>query len=232
MANVGGVFVGLLGGLAFSFIVALFEFFWRAMKSSHSTSVLCTEMVKEIKFAISCSSSTKEIKRENNFVRQSVTHSSCFNEENEDESSARASGRVTQLSDQQLGINCLDSTYSNRDRSGSILSNDSFLTVPPPPPPPMATRASVARCKSIREEQQGQIDVKSHRHLFYTSSSSPVAVLQSSRRSFSSQQLTQASTPRNIRNIPVKRQVSYDCTFPSKLNRSAQSVKFTRTYSK
>ena len=211
------------------------------MKSSNPSSSLCAEMAKEIKFAISCSSSTKEIKRENSrSVRQSVTHSSCFNEENEEDesSSARASGRVTQLSDQKLGKNghCMDS-YSKRERSGSILSSDSFLTVPPPPPPPMVTRASVVRCKSIREEEEEEeervraLDAKSHQHLFYTSSSSPSSVLHSTRRSLSSHQLTQGAITRN-RNIGVKRQVSYDCTFPSRPNRSAQSVKFTRTYSK
>ncbi|OTF83815.1 hypothetical protein BLA29_013825, partial [Euroglyphus maynei] len=33
--HVGGVFVVLLGGLSFSFLVAIFEFVWKARKDSH-----------------------------------------------------------------------------------------------------------------------------------------------------------------------------------------------------
>lgn len=253
LANVGGVFVGLLGGLGFSFIVALFEFFWRAMKSTNSSSSLCSEMAKEIKFAISCSSSTKEIRKDtkNRSACQSVSQCSYFNEQIDGShqlhqldscSSSRASGRVTQLSDhskhqhQQAAKKCKD-VYINRERSASIVSGESFFTVPPAPPPPMVTRASVVRCKSIREEiEEDDIEEeqsKSHNHLFYTQcSSSPVSVSQC-HRSLSSHHLPAIhGTTRSTRGAPMRRQVSYDCTTSSRPNRSAQSVKFTRTFSK
>ena len=232
------------------------------MKSTNSSSSLCSEMAKEIKFAISCSSSTKEIKKDtkSRSACQSVSGRSYFNEQIDGShqlhqlescSSSRASGRVTQLSDhgkhqhqhhqhQQPGSvkKCKD-VYMNRERSASIVSGESFFTVPPPPPPPMVTRASIVRCKSIREEieeddiQEDPQQSKSHNHLFYTQcSSSPVPVSQC-HRSLSSHHLPATQgTSRNIRALPMRRQVSYDCTVSSRPNRSAQSVKFTRTFSK
>lgn len=263
LANVGGVFVGLLGGLGFSFIVALFEFFWRAMKSTNSSSSLCSEMAKEIKFAISCSSTTKEIRKDtkSRSACQSVSQCSYFDEQIDGShqlhqlescSSSRASGRVTQLSDhskhqhqhqhhqshQQSVVKKCKDVYMNRERSTSIVSGESFFTVPPPPPPPMVTRASIVRCKSIREEEIEEDDIqddqsKSHNHLFYTQcSSSPVPVSQC-HRSLSSHHLpVTQGTSRSNRGAPMRRQVSYDCTISSRPNRSAQSVKFTRTFSK
>lgn len=67
LANVGGVFVVLLGGLAFSILMAWCEFMWRARKSTSSapdgSKSMCNEMVKDIKFALSCQSSTKAVVR-------------------------------------------------------------------------------------------------------------------------------------------------------------------------
>jgi hypothetical protein len=70
LANVGGVFVVLLGGLAFSILMALCEFMWRARKitstsADEASKSMCNEMVKDIKFALSCQSSTKSVVRPN-----------------------------------------------------------------------------------------------------------------------------------------------------------------------
>lgn len=58
LANVGGVFVVLLGGLGLAAIVAILEFLFRARKMAKEDSVsLWKEMLKQMKFAISCRSS-------------------------------------------------------------------------------------------------------------------------------------------------------------------------------
>lgn len=63
LANVGGVFVVLLGGLGLASIVAVMEFFFKAKKMAKEDSVsLCKEMMKQLKFAISCRSSTMPVK--------------------------------------------------------------------------------------------------------------------------------------------------------------------------
>lgn len=63
LGNVGGVFVVLLGGLASSFFVAACEFMWRSRKSAPDKKSMCEEMGKDIKFALSCQSSTKAVRR-------------------------------------------------------------------------------------------------------------------------------------------------------------------------
>ncbi|XP_064489275.1 glutamate receptor ionotropic, kainate 3-like [Ornithodoros turicata] len=63
LANVGGVFVVLLGGLGLASVVAIMEFLYKARKSSREGSgSLCKEMLKQLKFAISCRSSTMPAK--------------------------------------------------------------------------------------------------------------------------------------------------------------------------
>ncbi|XP_076373999.1 glutamate receptor ionotropic, kainate 2-like isoform X2 [Tachypleus tridentatus] len=64
LANVGGVFVVLLGGLAMATVVAVLEFFWKAKKmATEDREPICKEMVKELKFALTCRSSTKPVPR-------------------------------------------------------------------------------------------------------------------------------------------------------------------------
>ncbi|GFR03456.1 glutamate receptor ionotropic, kainate 2 [Trichonephila clavata] len=62
LGNVGGVFVVLLTGLALAAFVAVIEFFWKARKLAHvDREPLCKEMFRELKFALSCRSSTKPV---------------------------------------------------------------------------------------------------------------------------------------------------------------------------
>ncbi|KAI1298750.1 Glutamate receptor ionotropic, kainate 2 [Halotydeus destructor] len=68
LGNVGGVFVVLLGGFAFSLIVALCEFMWRARKLAPDKKSMCEEMLRDIKFALSCQSSTKAVRRRSDFI--------------------------------------------------------------------------------------------------------------------------------------------------------------------
>ncbi|KAG1652211.1 Glutamate receptor ionotropic, kainate 2 [Nymphon striatum] len=64
LANVGGVFVVLLGGLGCSGIVAVIEFIWKSRKvSDEKRESLCVEMLKELKFAVTCESSTRVNKK-------------------------------------------------------------------------------------------------------------------------------------------------------------------------
>lgn len=65
LANVGGVFVVLLGGLGISFLVAIAEFMWRARRSGSSRDRMCEEMMNDLKFALACKSSTKPNNRSN-----------------------------------------------------------------------------------------------------------------------------------------------------------------------
>lgn len=59
LANVGGVFVVLLGGLGISFLVAIAEFMWRARRGGKSRDKMCEEMMSDLKFALACKRSTK-----------------------------------------------------------------------------------------------------------------------------------------------------------------------------
>lgn len=61
LANVGGVFVVLLGGLGISFLVAIAEFMWRSRRSGSTRDRMCEEMMSDLKFALACKSSTKPI---------------------------------------------------------------------------------------------------------------------------------------------------------------------------
>lgn len=61
--NVGGVFVVLVGGLIVSIATAALEFLWRSRKMAQDRSNLCSEMASDMKFALSCQSSTKAAKK-------------------------------------------------------------------------------------------------------------------------------------------------------------------------
>lgn len=67
LGNVGGVFVVLLCGLGLAIVVALMEFLWKARKRASEDKVraepLCKEMFRELKFALSCRSSTKPARK-------------------------------------------------------------------------------------------------------------------------------------------------------------------------
>lgn len=63
LANVGGVFVVLLGGLGISFLVAIAEFMWKARQSGFSRDNMCEGMMNDLKFALACKNSTKPISK-------------------------------------------------------------------------------------------------------------------------------------------------------------------------
>lgn len=74
LGNVGGVFVVLLVGLGMATVVAILEFLWKARKQSATDrESICKEMFRELKFALSCQSSTKPVHKksvsENNDFR-------------------------------------------------------------------------------------------------------------------------------------------------------------------
>lgn len=63
LANVGGVFVVLLGGMGLAFILALFESFARLMRRNVGRDPMCEQMMRDLKFALSCQSSTKPARK-------------------------------------------------------------------------------------------------------------------------------------------------------------------------
>ncbi|OQR69094.1 glutamate receptor, partial [Tropilaelaps mercedesae] len=63
LANVGGVFVVLLLGLLLAALVGIAEFLWKARSLSKEDKVsICSEMLKQLKFAVSCRSSTMPVR--------------------------------------------------------------------------------------------------------------------------------------------------------------------------
>jgi len=63
LANVGGVFVVLLGGMGLAFILALFESFTYLMRRKMGRDPMCEQMMQDLKFALSCQSSTKPARK-------------------------------------------------------------------------------------------------------------------------------------------------------------------------
>jgi ABC-type amino acid transport substrate-binding protein len=88
LANVGGVFVVLLGGLGISFLVAIAEFIWRARRGGSSRDRMCEEMMNDLKFALACKSSTKPIQKVAGSKRQSGSSGAGNKEDSADHSSS------------------------------------------------------------------------------------------------------------------------------------------------
>lgn len=63
LANVGGVFVVLLGGMGISFILALIESFNYLIRRRLDRDSMCDQMMRDLKFALSCQSSTKPARK-------------------------------------------------------------------------------------------------------------------------------------------------------------------------
>ncbi|CAH1993009.1 unnamed protein product [Acanthoscelides obtectus] len=62
LANVGGVFVVLIGGMGVACVIAVCEFVWKSRKTAvEERKSLCTEMVTEFRHAVCCPSSKKPI---------------------------------------------------------------------------------------------------------------------------------------------------------------------------
>ncbi|XP_039289562.1 glutamate receptor ionotropic, kainate 2 isoform X1 [Nilaparvata lugens] len=61
LANVGGVFVVLMGGMGVACVIAVCEFVWKSRKVAveERESSLCSEMVTELKFAFCCGGTTR-----------------------------------------------------------------------------------------------------------------------------------------------------------------------------
>ncbi|CAG0916801.1 unnamed protein product [Notodromas monacha] len=62
LANVGGVFVVLMGGVGIAILLAFCEFFWKSRKLAiEENASLCQEMGRELGFALKCRGSTKPV---------------------------------------------------------------------------------------------------------------------------------------------------------------------------
>jgi len=93
LANVGGVFVVLLGGLGISFLVAIAEFMWAAKMRGSTRDRMCEEMMNDLKFALACKSSTKPTNKK----RNSCTTARATDADAAAESKPSASGRSLAL---------------------------------------------------------------------------------------------------------------------------------------
>ncbi|CAG2171561.1 unnamed protein product, partial [Oppiella nova] len=70
--HVGGVFVVLLeliSGLSLSFLVAIFEFIWKARKDTTKEESIFDEMIKDFRFAFACQSKTKVLQKRDQFYK-------------------------------------------------------------------------------------------------------------------------------------------------------------------
>ncbi|KAF5280601.1 hypothetical protein FQA39_LY05249 [Lamprigera yunnana] len=63
LANIGGVFVVLMGGMGIACVIAVCEFVWKSRKVAvEERSSLCAEMASEIRFALRCHGSSKSLR--------------------------------------------------------------------------------------------------------------------------------------------------------------------------
>jgi len=136
LANVGGVFVVLLGGFACSFIMAVFEFMWRARKLSPNRKSMWSEMMNDLKFALSCQSSTKAVRGR----RVSPSHH------------GRVPSEDTIFHHQQM-------TYNSPYSPAHMLHG-------PPPPPPSAAKIQAAQqnggTQLINRSNSGKCPIPDH----------------------------------------------------------------------
>ncbi|CAG5121027.1 unnamed protein product, partial [Candidula unifasciata] len=73
--NVGGIFVVLLVGLALAVVVAMLEFIYKSKENAHEgRASLCTEIIRELRFAIRCGGSSKRLKNRNKTNCTSCQH--------------------------------------------------------------------------------------------------------------------------------------------------------------
>ncbi|XP_045623949.1 glutamate receptor ionotropic, kainate 2 isoform X4 [Procambarus clarkii] len=64
LANVGGVFVVLLGGMGIAAFMAVCEFMWNARElATDESASFCDELSNEVKFIIKCSGNTKPVRK-------------------------------------------------------------------------------------------------------------------------------------------------------------------------
>ncbi|XP_057671940.1 glutamate receptor ionotropic, kainate 2 isoform X1 [Diorhabda carinulata] len=64
LANVGGVFVVLMGGMGVACVIAVCEFVWKSRKVAvEERSSLCKDMAVEFRRAVCCQNSTKSVKK-------------------------------------------------------------------------------------------------------------------------------------------------------------------------
>ncbi|XP_031331870.1 glutamate receptor ionotropic, kainate 2-like [Photinus pyralis] len=63
LANIGGVFVVLMGGMGIACVIAVCEFVWKSRKVAvEERSSLCAEMASELRFALRCHGSSKPLR--------------------------------------------------------------------------------------------------------------------------------------------------------------------------
>lgn len=109
LANVGGVFVVLLGGLGISFLVAIAEFMWRARRNGASRDRMCDDMMRDLKFALACKRSTKPVE-----MHRSHASASC---------SMSSSSSVSSSCDNHV----VDAAAASASANQSMLANSRFF---------------------------------------------------------------------------------------------------------
>ncbi|XP_076667715.1 kainate-type ionotropic glutamate receptor subunit 1D isoform X9 [Andrena cerasifolii] len=72
LANVGGVFVVLMGGMGIACVIAVCEFVWKSRKVAiEERKSVCSEMASELRYALDCGNGTKKpVKKTKTLVRR------------------------------------------------------------------------------------------------------------------------------------------------------------------
>lgn len=70
LANVGGVFVVLVGGLCLAFMVAMGEFLWRSKRNGLNRNSLCDQMMNDLTFALNCTRSVKILSQQERLAKR------------------------------------------------------------------------------------------------------------------------------------------------------------------
>ncbi|KAL2747620.1 hypothetical protein V1477_004312 [Vespula maculifrons] len=71
LANVGGVFVVLMGGMGVACVIAVCEFVWKSRKVAiEERKSMCYEMANELRFALDCGNGNKKISKKSQHQRQ------------------------------------------------------------------------------------------------------------------------------------------------------------------
>ncbi|KAI4498717.1 hypothetical protein M0802_006184 [Mischocyttarus mexicanus] len=71
LANVGGVFVVLMGGMGVACVIAVCEFVWKSRKVAiEERKSMCSEMATELRFALDCGNGNKKISKKTQRQRQ------------------------------------------------------------------------------------------------------------------------------------------------------------------
>ncbi|CAG0923707.1 unnamed protein product [Notodromas monacha] len=143
LANVGGVFVVLMGGMGVAVLIALCEFVWKSRKlAMEENESLFEEMGKELKFAFRCRGSTKPIPKHQT-LKLSSSQANLSRQQSQKQKQQRqaALSRQATVEDDDEDDDLIDEELrlsSPPPPSHALAEEAARAMLPPPPPPPAA----------------------------------------------------------------------------------------------